>query len=342
MNQPSETDLAVIVVNYNTSDLLRNCVRSIEETAKKISCEIIIVDNHSSDGSTSVIVEEFPHHRAILNPQNAGFSRANNQAIRIARGRYLLLLNSDTVVLPGALDSMLDFMEKHPAAGAVSCRLLNEDGSIQASVSGFSTPWMVFCRLFGLARIVPNGWVRAFLQRRLARFLGSTVRNYLVPYGADRAPVEVENISGSCLLFRREIVQTVGLLDENIFLYLEDMDFCRRIRQAGWKIFYLPSGSIIHLVGRSSDGTFLNFDPRSFQSLFYYYRKHHPARVGLVKAIVMGYCVTRLILLSAAWVFRRNRRGYGEKVRSLWGVLHLSWRWNGRGAQQSIAKIEPI
>jgi GT2 family glycosyltransferase len=289
-------DLSVLIVNFNTRKLLEQCLRSLAQD-KTVEAEVIVVDNASCDGSAGMVREEFPYVCLLENQENEGFARANNRAIKRARGRFMLLLNSDTLVRPGALRAMADFLDANSAAGGVTCRLLNPDGSLQACVSRRPGALMLLLRLSGLSRLVCGDPPRRAIRRYLGWALGATVRSYLDPYVARNAALEVENISAACLMVRRAAIEQVGLLDESYFMYFEDMDYCLRLRAAGWKLFYLPWGEIVHFVGQSSGGRMRNFSIHSYQSLFRMYRKHFPART----AAGVRYLV--LILLSLQWLW---------------------------------------
>ncbi len=269
--------VSVIIVNYCTRELLRDCLASLRSEGGA-GIEVIVVDNGSRDDSAAMVREEFPEVRLIENSENLGFAKANNQGIRQAHGKYLLLLNSDTVVRPGALQTMAEFMDTHPIAGGVTCRLLNADGSIQACVSKKPSPMLLFFRLSGLSGLLRSDRLRRHLSRHFGFLLGGTLRSYLEPYAAGCAPVEVENISGACLMLRGKAVEQVGLLDEAFFMYFEDMDYCLRLRNAGWKLYYVPAGEIVHLVGQSSGGRMRNYSVYSYRSLFCFFRKHYPSR----------------------------------------------------------------
>jgi GT2 family glycosyltransferase len=315
------TRISIIVVNFNTRELLMNCLRSLREYAPA-NTEIIVIDNHSSDDSTAALRSRFPETTVIENMQNLGFAIANNQGIRHARGKYLLLLNSDTVVRPGALEAMAGFLDNHPEAGGVTCRLLNADGTIQASVSHRPGPLLLLLRLSGLARFFQTDSRRRWLRRYFGWLLGPTMRVYLDPYAAQDAPVEVENISAACLMLRREAVEQVGPLDEYFFMYFEDMDYCIRLRQAGWKLYYLPKGKVVHLVGRSSSGRMRDYSVHSYKGLFYLYRRHYSAMSRVIVRIVV------VIATSLRWIWnllaglvsrsplrQRNRRELQQVIR---------------------------
>ncbi|PYV99631.1 MAG: glycosyl transferase family 2 [Acidobacteria bacterium] len=321
--------ISVIIVNFNTRELLTNCLESLQRHAGAAT-EIIVIDNHSSDGSAEAVRTQFRQAMLVENSQNLGFAKANNQGIRKARGKYFLLLNSDTVIGPGALDVMADFLDTHPEAAGVTCRLLNADGSIQASVSHRPGPLLLLLRLSGLAGMFQTDGRRRWLRRYLGWLLGRTLRVYLDPYAASGRPLEVENISAACLMLRREAVEQVGLLDESFFMYFEDMEYCIRLHQGGWKLYYLPKGEVIHLVGQSSAGRMRDYSVHSYQGLFYLYRRHYSAMSRLIVRIVVVVASSlrwmwNLVasLVSRSPLRQRNRR-------ELQRVIRLCFQYRGQ------------
>ncbi len=194
-----------------------------------------MVDNHSSDGTVQMVRTEFPNVQLIENAQNMGFTTPMNQALRQGRGAYLLQLNPDTVVLPQALERMIDFLEQHALAGICGPKVLNGDGTLQRSCRrGESRPWAVISYFLGLASLFPR-----------SKLFGEYQMNYM----HEDKTHEVAGVSGSCMLIRREVIKQIGYLDERFFAYQEDADFCFRARQAGWRVYYLPTAQIIHYGG---------------------------------------------------------------------------------------------
>ncbi len=319
---PRLTQVSIVIVNYNTLGLLRDCLNSLMSTEGRM-CEVIVVDNYSTDGSAQMVTNEFPDVHIIRNSQNAGFAKATNQGIRIAKGKHLLLLNSDTIVRPNAIDAMAAFMEANSFVGGVACKLLNEDGTIQASISKQPGPMLLLFRLLGVSRLISSDRTRRWLARYLGVVLGKTARSYLAPYVAGESPVEIENVSAACLMLRKEAMDKVGLLDERFFMYLEDVDYCLRLRQAGWKLFYLPMVEIIHLSGRSSGGRMRNYSVQSYLALFQFYRKHFSFATELVVRALVA------CLLSFQWIMNWMKslfvgdRVYRQNQREL-GLIILS------------------
>ncbi len=259
-----DVHLSILIVNWNTRDLLAGCLRSITDYRLKIEdpassifnlqSEIIVIDNASADGSAAMVRERFPWVKLIENAENVGFARANNLGIRMAQGRYVLLLNPDTVVHPGALAALVAFMDAHPAAGACGPRLLNGDGSLQPACHPMLTPGREFWRLLFLERL----WPRATYP--LARWDAVT-------------PRRVEVIKGACLLLRREALDQVGPLDENYFMYTEEVDLCCRLARAGWELWYVPAAAVTHYGEGSSKQAAEAMYIQLYRSKVQFYRK---------------------------------------------------------------------
>ncbi|MDW2876426.1 MULTISPECIES: glycosyltransferase family 2 protein [Bacillaceae] len=231
-------DVSIIIVNYNTKELTVDCIRSIYAAENKYSFEIYLVDNNSSDGSVEAVREKFPEVKVISNKLNAGFSKANNQAIRLASGRYTLLLNSDTIVKNRSIDTMISYMDSHQDVGASGCKVTLPDGKLdKACHRGFPTPSASMYYFLGLDERFPNN----------PRFNGYHL-NHL---DFDQIH-EIDCLVGAFMIVRREAIKEVGMLDEEYFMYGEDIDWCFRIKNAGWKITYNPEAEIIHYKGASS------------------------------------------------------------------------------------------
>ncbi len=230
-------DLSVIIVNYNVRDFLENALTSVRQAVKGIEAEVIVVDNASDDGSVEMVGKKFPEVRTIANDTNLGFAAANNIALRVSSGRYILLLNPDTVVQEDTFQTIVGFMDAHPDAGMAGCRILNPDGSLQpACRRSFPTPWVAFTKISGLSALYPE-----------SRIFGRYNLGYLDP----DVSCEVDAISGSFMTIRRETYEQVGGLDEEYFMYGEDLDWCYRVKQAGWKVYYVSGTRIIHYKGES-------------------------------------------------------------------------------------------
>lgn len=229
-------DLSICIVNWNVRDLLKACLGSIYANTKDISFEVIVVDNNSSDESIKMIKTDFPQVKTIENSSNAGFTKANNQAIKIAQGRYIMLLNPDTEVIDNALNKMVRFMESRRDCGAVGCKLLNTDGTLQRSCRTFPTlEVMLYSALF-LDQLFPK-----------SRIFGK----YFMTWWDFNETREVDQPMGSALMIKKEALDKAGLFDENIFIWFDEVDLCYRIKKAGWKIYFTPDAQIKHHLSQS-------------------------------------------------------------------------------------------
>jgi GT2 family glycosyltransferase len=254
-------DLSIVILNYNTCQLTVAALRSIFVSETMYNYEVIVVDNNSKDQSVSEISNQFPQVRMVVNPENWGFSKGNNQGIVIAQGRYILLLNSDTVIQPDTLDIMLRFMDCHPKVGAAGCKLILPDGTLdKACKRGFPTPSASFYYAFGISKLFPNN--PCFNQYQLS---------HLDPDGE----YPVDCLVGAFMLIRREVIEQVGMLDEDFFMYGEDIDWCYRIKQAGWVNYYYPRTHIIHYKGASSRKKPYKIVYEFHRAMYLFHRKHY-------------------------------------------------------------------
>ena len=229
-------DLSIVIVNWNTREMLRNCLQSIPVHNDDYRVEVIVVDNASEDHSGAMVTADFPAVTLIQNTENLGFAKATNQGLRVARGRYLLLLNSDTLVHGAVLGDSVRYMDERADVGMMGCKVLNEDGSTQMTCSRFPSFANLLLQTLGLNRFRHPHWLQRYQMLDWDR-------------NDER---EVEVISGCYLLVRRETMERVGLLDESFFLYGEETDWCRRCAEDGWKLMFAPVGCITHLGSGSS------------------------------------------------------------------------------------------
>ncbi len=254
-------DISICIVNLNAKDYLRNCLAHIPQAANNLFWETIVVDNGSTDGSASMIHEEFPQVVLITNPVNLGYTRPMNQALQRARGKYLIQLNPDTLPKTNSFFHLFNFMENNPHAGICTPKVLNRDGSLQYQCRrSAARPWDTITYFSGLSRLFPQSPIFA---------------KYLMTYLADDEIAEVEAVSGSCMFIRHQVISQIGYLDEQFFAYQEDADFCFRARKAGWKIYYVPNSEVIHFGGQG--GSKVQPYRAIFEwhrSYFLYYRKH--------------------------------------------------------------------
>ena len=233
-----EVRLSIIIVNWNTCDITRDCLRSLRRQVSGIAHEVIVVDNASSDGSVEMIRREFPEVRLIVNDDNLGFGRANNQAMRVARGRYFFLLNSDTLAIDDSIQRLVAFIERDSQVGIAGCKLLFEDLSLQGSCSRFTSIRVA---------LLEDLMLYKFLSRRRQ---GELLLGGYWPH--DRAR-DVDAVWGAAMMVRREVFEQTGGFDERIFMYGEDLEWCMRVHDAGWRITFTPDCRIVHLNHKSAE-----------------------------------------------------------------------------------------
>ncbi|MBU5444360.1 glycosyltransferase family 2 protein [Paenibacillus sp. MSJ-34] len=254
-------DVSILIVSYNTCKLTLDCLQSVYASETEYSYEVIVIDNDSKDDSVRQIEQSYPQARLIRNEDNTGFAKANNQGMEIARGRYVLLLNSDTVIQPDTLEIMLSFMDSRPDVGASGCKVILPDGSLdKACKRGFPTPSASFYYAFGFSKLFPNN----------PRF-----NQYQLGYLSPDEEYEIDCLVGAFMLVRKETIDEVGMLDETFFMYAEDTDWCYRIKQAGWKNYYYPRTTIMHYKRASSRNKPLRITYEFHRSMVIFYNKHY-------------------------------------------------------------------
>lgn len=262
-------DLSLCIVSWNRRDLLDQCLHSIYATEQRVSSEVIVVDNGSSDDSSDMVEQCYPQVRLIRNTDNHGFGRANNQALRISRGRYCLLLNSDTMLLDGTLDAMVAFMDAHPSAAVATGKVYESERLDRVRISfgdTFPTLRILFLNdlvtLTGLRRLFPrNARIQSWVW---------------TGHDPDREQA-VAQVTGAFLCVNRRAFEEVGLFDERFFMYMEETDWCYRFRQAGWRVYYTPSAAIVH-IGEGSSQLRTDRDRLYHQSICTFFEKHYGRR----------------------------------------------------------------
>ncbi len=323
-------DLSVIVVSWNVRDLLRRCLHSLLqapgfhlEAEPNVDTppppgrrlEIVVVDNGSSDGSPGTIRGEFPGVRLVANQENRGFTAANNQGLTLSRGRWLLLLNPDTELVGAALSTMVEYMVSHPHVGALGPQLRYPDGSLQSSRRRFPT----FATALVESTVVQEWWPDNALLRR-----------YYMADTPDDAIQPVDWVVGACLLVRHEVYQQVGGLDEGFFMYSEEMDWCRRIRSAGWDVVYLPTATVIHHEGKSSEQVAPVRHIHFQSSKVFYFRKHHGRlQAEALRWFLLATYVYQLLREGVKWLVGHKRPLRAERVRAYRQVLASGLRGVG-------------
>ena len=277
-------DLSVVIVNYQTFELTRNTINSIFEYEHPFSLEVLVVDNASGDDSLSRLQEYFKDKvKFIASDENRGFAAGNNQALKIAKGKYVLLLNSDTIVMENTLENIYDYMDKHTDVGATGCRVLLENGDLdKACKRSFPNVKNSFFRLFHIP-------------------LKSSDANYNLTNLPDDGVYEIDCLTGAFMFIRSETLSDVGFLDETFFMYGEDIDLCFRIKEAGWKIIYYGKSKITHLKGASSKKQKSKLIYEFYRAMYIYYKKHHASESFFLTNLVVYFgifvlCVLKLFL----------------------------------------------
>ena len=291
-------DLSISIVNWNTKDLLRDCLQSVFKCKGGLNYEVFVVDNASVDGSTEMVNRKFPHVKLIENRQNLGFSKANNQALRRSKGRYFLLLNSDVIVLPDTLKKMVEFMDEHGKAGIAGCRLLNPDGTPQPSYGDFHSIAKVL-----IGKLIPANFTEKWLVR------------YMQSHWDSQEARQVDWVTGAFLIARREAIDEVGMLDENIFMYFEDDDWGYRMKQRGWKVYFVPQAQAVHLFGKSMERVRHRISVQSVASKYYFYRKHYgKTRLKMLKIFQTAHSLLVIGLQLVNYLFHRDERDEMKKL----------------------------
>lgn len=270
-------DLSIIIVNYNVKEFLQNLLISLSKSAGKINSEIIVVDNASDDGSVEIVKEKFPEVKLIANKNNEGFGRANNQALEIAKGKFLALINPDTIVTEDTFQKLIEFFESTPDAGMVGPKVLNPDGSLQlACRRSFPGPWTSFTKVAGLSKVFPKSKLFA---------------KYNLTYLDENKTYEVDAISGAFMIFRKDVFNKVGGFDPQFFMYGEDLDLCYRIQKAGYKVYYFHDAQVIHYKGESTKRSRLDETKVFYDAMHLFVKKHFSSSF-----------IVEVILQAAIWI----------------------------------------
>ena len=270
-------DLTVVIVNYNVAYFLEQCLHSVQRASENIECEVFVVDNNSVDGSNDMVRQKFPWVKLIANKDNVGFSRANNQAMRIAKGRYVLLLNPDTLVEEDTFAKSVAFMDAHPDAGGLGVKMIDGKGQfLPESKRGLPTPAVAFYKIFGLSALFPK-----------SRIFGQYHLGYLDQDETHEVPI----LSGAFMLMRKETLDKVGLLDEAFFMYGEDIDLSYRIVLGGYKNYYFPETRIIHYKGESTKKSSVNYVFVFYRAMLIFANKHFSARLAKTYSFLINLAI---------------------------------------------------
>lgn len=308
---PRPPILSIIIVSWNVSRLLYDCLQSVVENKGELAVEVIVVDSASSDDTPQMVAREFPWVKLIACDENVGFPKGNNVGMAEANGRFVLLLNPDTQIIGDALQKMVTYLESHSEIGLVGPKLLNGDGSIQSSRRRFPTVGTAFFESTWLQSLAPK----------------SIMQRYYVQDMDDDETAQVDWVVGACMLTRQEIVQGVGGMDEAYFMYSEELDWCRRIKQAGWDIVYLPTAQVIHHYGQSSEQAVTHRHINFNRAKLRYFRKYHGRVVAFVlRFFLLFNYLTQIILEGLKGLVGHKRPLRWQRVHSYWQVVRSGLR----------------
>lgn len=312
-------DLSIIIVNWNTKGLLLRCLKSLKQILQKPGVEVFVVDNGSTDGSKETVRAEFPEVILIDNPSNLGFAMANNQAMSLSKGKYILLLNPDTQVKEGAVETLLSFMKAHLEVGVAGAQLLNPDGSKQNSIANFPSLATELLNKSLLRWLFPD------------RFPGKE-RGY-------STPIEVDSVIGACMMVRRKAIERVGMLDEEYFLFLEETDWCYRMKKGGWKVYHVPQAEVIHFQGKSAEKDKKRAKIEYYRSRYLFFKKHRGAwqwfvlLIGLLIKLGVEFLAMAVVCLLTGFSVKRWR----DKL-SIYAYLLY---WHLRGCPEGMG-LKPV
>ena len=290
-------DLSIIIVNYNVKHFLDQCLLSVRNAISKLDAEIFVVDNNSVDGSCAMVREKFPEVNLVENNSNLGFSKANNQAIKEAKGEFILLLNPDTVIEEDTLDKCIGYVRDHPETGGLTVKMIDGNGKfLPESKRSLPTPRVAFYKIFGLSRLFPRS--RVFSKYHLG-YLDQDEIN------------EIEILPGAFMLIRKEAVDKVGLLDETFFMYGEDIDYSYRLIKAGYKNVYFPRATIIHYKGESTKKGSLSYVLTFYNAMIIFARKHFSVKMAKSYSLLINLAIYFRAFLA---LFRRFVKNFAFPI----------------------------
>lgn len=302
-------DISIVIVSWNTRDLLIACLESVFQHPPAAEFEVRVVDNGSTDGTQTILAQQFPKVKLIQNQENVGFARANNQAIKQCHSEFILLLNPDTEVKENALQILLDYMRQHTTVGAVGPKTLNPDGSFQTSAYPELTLFGELWRLLHLDTLKPIGVYRQIKWD-------------------DRLIRPVDNLLGACILLRVAALARVGLLDERFYMYTEEIDLCHRLKLDNWQIIWNPNAHIIHYGGQSTQQIATKMFLTLYQTKWMYFKKHHGTMTSIIyKSILLFVSVLRLIFLPISILNPTHRRGKLQMAYRYWALIKKIPTW---------------
>ena len=308
--------ISIIIVSWNACDYLRDCLDSIRQTGASSVKEVIVVDNASTDGSPEMVAEHFPEVTLIQSEENLGFARANNMGIKRATGSMFALVNSDVIIHPGCLETLAAYLDQHNDVGLVGPRVIGGDGNLQRTCRKVPTIWNTVCRILALDRIFPE-W--------------QMLSGFEVPHRKLYKCMEAEVLSGCICVARKKAVDEVGGMDEQFFFYAEDIDWCKRLRNAGWKLMFVPEASATHFGGGSTSNAPLRYSIEILRATMKYWRKHH----GIVGQIVCYFLILAHHGLRLLTRSIKQSLGIGRSIESKHklkeDVVCLRWLLTGKG-----------
>ncbi len=306
----TKPDLSIIIVSWNVRELLQNCLRSVMAEAA-LRLQVIVVDSASTDGSQEMVAEHFPQVELVACQENVGFPGGNNLGLERANGRYILLLNPDTVVHSDALAQMVSYLEQNPGVGVVGPQLLNADGTVQSSRRRFPTVRTAFFE---------STWLQPYAPQ-------AVFEHYYAGDVADGQTAVVDWVMGACLMTRQEVVAQVGGLDEKYFMYSEELDYCRRIHEAGWQVVYYPQARVTHLSGKSSEQAVTQRHINFNRAKLRYFRKYHGRMAASVlRLFLLASYGWQLSLEAIKGAVGHKRPLRWQRVRAYWMVLRSGLR----------------
>lgn len=305
--KPTQPTISVIIVSWNARDYLKQCLASLTVETCRYPMEIIVVDNASTDGSPDCVESEYPDVRLIRNADNLGFSKANNIGVSASTGDYLCFVNSDVKVLPDCITRLVEYCKEHPEAGMVGPRIIGGDGLLQRSCRGFPSVWNMFCRALAFDNLFKNN--KLFTGYSLSYWPQDTIR-------------DVDILTGCFWLIRRPALEQVGLLDEDFFIYGEDMDWCKRFWNKEWRVVFVPSAEAIHYGGGSSSNAPVRFYIERNKADLHYWKKHHSAlAVACYFLTSFLHMLLRMIGYSLAMLLNPDKPDWRHKVGRSWACL---------------------
>jgi GT2 family glycosyltransferase len=299
-------DISIVIVNYNVKYFLDQVLTSVRQASSNLDVEVFVVDNNSVDGSCEMVLEKYPEVNLIASEINLGFSKGNNLAIKQCKGRYVLLLNPDTIIEEDTLDKVVGFMNKHPEAGSLGVRMIDGKGEfLPESKRGLPTPSVALYKLLGLSKMFPR-------SKRFGRYH----QGFLDEHGVH----EIDVVSGAFMLIRKEVLDEVGLLDETFFMYGEDIDLSYRIKKAGHKNYYFPETSIIHFKGESTKKKSANYVKVFYGAMLIFVKKHYSGNYAGLMSLLLNLAITVIALLA---IFKR------WLVKLLWPIIDFTLLYVG-------------